>query len=75
MIELYDRVVLKEDIREKKLQQGDVGTVAMVHGKNEGYEVEFFTLAGETYAVETLSADDVRPAKKNEVNHVRKLTH
>lgn len=75
MIQLYERVVLTEDLPEKKLQQGDVGTIVMVHDEGKGYEVEFFTLDGETYAVETLVARHVRTAKKNEVTHVRELAH
>ena len=74
MIQLFDRIVLNKDLPEKGLEKGDVGTVVMIHGEREGYEVEFFTLDGKTYTVETLRADQVRPVKKNEVTHVRELT-
>lgn len=64
----------KQDLPKKDLKKGDVGTVVMVHEEGKGYEVEFFTLDGETYAVETLLDHYVRPVKKNEVTHVRELT-
>lgn len=54
MIQLFDRVVLNQNIPKKKLEKGDVGTVVMIHGEREGYEVKFYMLEGETYAVETL---------------------
>jgi hypothetical protein len=78
MIQEFDRVVLAEDIPSKKLKKGDIGTVVLVYPKaalsktkSVGYEVEFFTLDGKTFTVETLKADQVRPAKTNEVAHVR----
>lgn len=73
MIQLFDRIVLNQDLPEKKLERGDVGTVVMIYDEGEGYEVEFFTLDGETYTVETLLADQIRTVKKNEVTHVREL--
>ena len=72
MIKLYDRVVLTDDISES-FQNGDIGTVVMIHEKGKGYEVEFFTLPGETLGVETLRRDQVRPVEADEVAHVRKI--
>ncbi len=74
MVQLFDRVVLTQDMPGKNLKQGDVGTVVMIHHKGEGYEVEFFTLEGKTYTVETLLAHHIRPVKTNEITHVRELT-
>jgi hypothetical protein len=74
MIELFDRIVLDHDLPQKNLKQGDVGTVVMVYNEGEGYEVEFFTLNGATYRVETLSASWVRPVQKNELTHIRKVS-
>jgi len=71
MIEELDRIVLKSDLPEQGLQRGDVGTVVMVHRGGEGFEVEFLTLAGETLAVVTLDAAQVRPIRAREVNHAR----
>lgn len=78
MIREFDRVVLTESIPSKKLKKGDVGTVVMVHTKTatsklSGFEVEFFTLDGETLTVETLLRNQVRPVKRNEIAHVREM--
>jgi hypothetical protein len=35
----------------------------LVHKEGKGYEVEFTTLAGETVAVVTLTANQVHPSK------------
>jgi hypothetical protein len=42
----------------------------MVHPVG-GYEVEFMTLDGETIAVTSLSADEVRPIARREIAHAR----
>ena len=73
MIKIYDRVVLNQNIPAKGLMKGDIGTVVMIHGKNEGFEVEFFTLEGSTRSVETLSPAQIRMVKSNEVAHVREI--
>ena len=73
MIEELDRVVLQTDVPEHGLTTGDVGTVVMVHQGGQGYTVEFLTLAGETVAVETLSASQVRAIQPNEITHARQL--
>ncbi len=80
MINDFDRVVLTCDIPSKKLKKGDIGTVVMIHPKvklvsseNRGFEVEFFTLDGNTLAVETLLPNQIRSVKTNEVAHVREV--
>ena len=73
MIHELDRVVLTRKLPELGLDAGDLGTVVLVHQGGSGYEVEFVTLAGETLAVATLSADDVRPIDRNEIAHARAL--
>jgi hypothetical protein len=60
MIQELDSVVLTVDLPEHGLKHGDMGTVMLVHG-TEGYEVEFITLDGETVAVVSLLANQVRP--------------
>jgi len=45
----------------------------MVHQGGQGYTVEFLTLTGETVAVETLQAAQVRLVRPNEISHVRQL--
>ena len=51
----------------------DVGTIVLVHKKGEAFEVEFLTLHGETVAVATLDASQVRPVLKREITHARLL--
>ena len=69
----HDLVVLTADIPEENLEQGDVGTVVLVHRADVGFEVEFATLAGETLAVVTVAADAVRPVGDKEIAHVRRV--
>lgn len=71
MIRELDDVVLQVDLPEKGLTQGDLGTVVLIHQGGAGYEVEFTALDGETLAVVTLSAHQVRPARQHEIAHVR----
>jgi hypothetical protein len=44
-----------------------------VHKGGEGYEVEFMTLDGQTVAVSTLLANQVRPIASREIAHARAL--
>ncbi len=71
MIRELDSVVLTGDLPEYGLQQGDIGTVVMIHRGGEGYEVEFLTLDGETVAVVTLLPAQVRPIGRREIAHAR----
>jgi hypothetical protein len=73
MIKEHDRVVLRKAIPDQGLKVGDVGTVVHVHKKGEAFEVEFLTLHGETVAVSTLAASQVRPVQKREITHARLL--
>lgn len=73
MIREHDRVVLTADVSEEGLKAGDVGTVVHVHRQGEAYEVEFMTLDGETVAVTTLRASEVRPVSRREITHARPL--
>lgn len=73
MMNELDAVVLMTDLPEHDLAAGDIGTVVMVHEAGRGYEVEFVTLAGETLAVITLKASEVRPIARREIAHVRKI--
>jgi hypothetical protein len=73
MIKEHERVVLKKEIPEQGLKTGDVGTVIHVHKKGEAYEVEFVALDGETLAIATLDASQVRPVQKREITHARLL--
>ena len=73
MIKELDLVVLARDLPADKLKSGDAGTVVMVHGANDGYEVEFATITGDTLTVATLPRDAVRAVKRNEIAHVRNV--
>jgi hypothetical protein len=54
------------------LKRGDVGTIVLVHPTG-GYEVEFITLDGQTVAVTSVAADEVRPIAQGEIAHAREL--
>ena len=73
MIEELASVVLTTNMPERGLQAGDIGTVVMVHQSGNGYTVEFVTLSGETVAVVTIPAGQIRPIRTNEIAHVREL--
>jgi len=73
MINELDRVVLASELPEHGLQVGDLGTVVLVHDQGKGYEVEFVSLDGETVAVVSLLANQVRTIRRREVPHARLL--
>jgi len=73
MIKEHDRVVLRKEIPEQGLKAGDVGTVIHVYKKGEAFEVEFVTLDGETVAIATLVASQIRPVQRKEITHARLL--
>ena len=72
-IKEFDRVILATDLPESGLKNGDIGNVVMVYNDGEGYEVEFMTFDGETVAVETLLANQVRKISFHEIPHVREM--
>lgn len=73
MIKELDSVVLAENLPVYGLEWGDIGTVVLVHGKGEGYEVEFITLYGDTVAVVSLKSSQIRPIGRQEIAHVRPI--
>ncbi len=72
MIKELDRVALTEDFPEYGLKRGDIGVVVLVHTK-PGYELEFFTLDGDTLAVISAHSHQVRALGKREVAQARQL--
>lgn len=74
MIQELEDVILTCELAEYGLAPGDIGTVVLVHKGGKGYEVEFTTLDGETIAIVTLTADQVRPTKQREIAHARNLS-
>jgi hypothetical protein len=74
MIREHDCIVLTEDIAAEGLQAGDVGTVVHIHPDAAAYEVEFITLTGQTVAVATILANQLRAVSRRDLTHVRQLT-
>jgi len=50
-----------------------VGTVVLVHGEGEAFEVEFVGYDGHTVALVTVDRDAVRPMGSRDLPHVREL--
>ena len=68
-----DSVVLTTDLPDEGLCAGDLGAVVHVYDGGKAYEVEFVTLGGDTVAVATLDAGQVRPIRPDEMAHARPL--
>jgi hypothetical protein len=73
MINELDDIILTCDLPEHGLSAGDIGTVVLVHRRAAGYEVEFTSLDGDTIAVVTLMANQVRSTQRGEIAHVRAM--
>lgn len=73
MIKEHDRVVLTVAVPAEGLEAGDVGTVVHIYPGGVAYEVEFVTLEGNTAAVVTVEARQVRPVRNREITHAREL--
>ncbi|MGH7827888.1 MAG: DUF4926 domain-containing protein [Candidatus Binatia bacterium] len=58
---------MRKEVPEQGLKTGDVGTVIHVHKKGEAFEVQFVALDGETLAIATLDASQIRPVQKKEI--------
>ena len=73
MIKEHDRIVLTTDLPAEGLKAGDVGTVVHVHAQHDAFEVEFLTLDGQTVAVATVLASQVRPVSNRDITHARPM--
>ena len=74
--QLFEEVVLLEDITEKGLLKGDVATIVEYHSVpdgEDGYSLEVFNVLGDTIAVITLPESAIAPLTENEVFSVRAL--
>lgn len=71
MIAEHSLVVLDCEPPHEKLNRGDVGAVVHVYKDGCGYEVEFVDGGGQTVALVTVGADDVRPIAAGERLHAR----
>jgi hypothetical protein len=67
---LLEIVVLGHDLPEHGLRAGDLGAVVQVYGR-EGLEVEFVRPSGQTKALVTLRASDVRAIAQTDLLAVR----
>lgn len=72
MITEHSLAVLDCDPPHEKLNRGDVGTVVHVYEGGRGYELEFVDGGGNTVAMVTVGADDVRPIGTGELLHARR---
>ncbi len=70
--QLLDTVVLRRDLPEDRLRQGDLGAVVQIYEPN-GDEVEFVSASGNTEALLTLNEDDVRSVDDGDMVTVRRL--
>ena len=68
-----ETVVLTHNIPEHGLKEGDMGAVVNVYDRGNAAEVEFVTVSGKTVALVTLEAIDIRPAKGDDILHVREF--
>ena len=73
MIKEHTRIVLKSAVPAEGLEAGDVGTVVHVYRDGRAYEVEFTLLNGDTAAVVTVEASQIRPVQAHEITHAREL--
>jgi hypothetical protein len=73
MIAELDCVALTANLPEHGLVAGDVGAVVHVLEGGKGYMVEFTTYDGDTVALATVAATQIRLLARNEVHHARPL--
>lgn len=73
MIKEHDCVVLTKNLPQEKLEAGDIDTVVHIHNGGAAYEVEFMTLTGETVAIVTVEASQVRALNRRDLAHTREL--
>jgi hypothetical protein len=62
-MELFERVVLVEDLPHTTYIKGDIATVVEIYKKDKGYEIEFFAADGSTLGVETVPAHAIASCK------------
>lgn len=73
MIKELDTIVLKHDIKEKGLVNGDMGVVVHSYPENNAYEIEFSNGEGKAIAVLTLKNDEIRTVNGTDIFHVREI--
>jgi hypothetical protein len=65
-----DTVVLERDLPEHDLRRGDLGAIVHRHGPDV-FEVEFVRASGQTQAVISLAAADIRSLHDEDLPAVR----
>ena len=50
---------------------GDIGVVIHIHPKREAYVLEFFGVDGETVAIASVEASQIRTVTPEDILHVR----
>lgn len=73
-LEELELATLRVDLPRYGLIAGDVGTVVLVHGDYEAYEVEFIAADGHTITLETPYANQIEPVRGKRILHARELT-
>jgi hypothetical protein len=73
MINDLDTVVLTRDFPDHDLSRGDIGAVVHCYRSGDAFEGEFVNGKGETLAVVTIEAKDVRLMNPNEIPHAREI--
>ena len=73
MIPEHDLVALTVAIPEEGLAAGDIGVVVAAHREGAAYTVEFMNIGGDTVAIPTLLAAQVRPVAQDEMTQARPL--
>lgn len=71
-IKLFDVVALTEDLPKYKLQRGEIGAVVEVHPTG-GYEVEFVSQDGYTYALITAKQEQLIVLRQKPLHTSREL--
>lgn len=73
-MELFERVVLLEDLPGTTFVKGDIATIVEIYPDNDGYELEFFAVDGSTLGVEPVTIDKVMSCKGlKSVLHIQNL--
>ncbi len=76
--QMFQDAILTTDVPEHGLCTGDVGVIAehhVVDGLEDGYSVEFFDMTGQTVAVITVRASQLRQPTAGDRPSVRALSH
>jgi hypothetical protein len=72
--QLFQEVILLEDVAEKGLLRGDVATIVEYHpvpSGEDGYSLEIFNALGDTIAIITVPESAIAPLTKNVVFNIR----